>query len=276
MNRVLIEARELARALEGESPPLVLDCRARLGDPDAGDRLWREGHVPGSQHLDLDRDLAAPAGAGGRHPLPPPAAFTAVIQRLGIAPGRAVVVYDDQGGQLAAARAWWMLACWAGHPEVRVLDGGLRAWQDAGGELPLGREPLPPPSDWTPAYRDAVRVDADEVFSGRALKVDARARERFRGEAEPVDPVAGHITGAVCRPSAENLDESGRFKAPEVLDAELPEGDAVIAYCGSGVTACHDILAYAVAGRPLPRLYPGSWSEWIRDPARPIARGDHE
>ncbi|UYG08921.1 sulfurtransferase [Halomonas sp. M4R1S46] len=274
MSRVLIEAGELARALEGETPPLVLDCRARLGDPEAGDRLWREGHVPGSQHLDLDRDLAAPAGAGGRHPLPAPAAFTAVIQRLGITPGRPVVVYDDQGGQLAAARAWWMLACWAGHPEVRALDGGLRAWQDAGGELPLGRESAPEPSDWTPRYRDDARVGADEVFSGRALKVDARTRERFRGEAEPVDPVAGHIPGAVCRPSAENLDESGRFKVPEVLDAELPEGETVIAYCGSGVTACHDILAYAVAGRPLPRLYAGSWSEWIRDPRRPIARGD--
>ncbi|RTR06008.1 sulfurtransferase [Halomonas nitroreducens] len=274
MSRVLIEASELARALQGATPPVVLDCRARLGDPDAGDRLWREGHVPGSLHLDLDRDLAAPAGAGGRHPLPEPAAFTAILQRLGIVPGRVVVVYDDQGGQLAAARAWWMLACWAGHPGVRVLDGGLRAWQDVGGELPLGREPAPRPSDWTPAYRDAVRVEADEVFSGRALKMDARSRERFRGEAEPVDPVAGHIPGAVCRPSADNLDERGRFKAPDVLEAELPQGEAVIAYCGSGVTACHDILAYAVAGRPLPRLYAGSWSEWIRDPARPVATGD--
>ena len=274
MNRVLIEASELARALEGDTPPLVLDCRARLGDPAAGARLWREGHVPGSQHLDLDRDLAAPAGAGGRHPLPAPAAFTAVIQRLGIVPGRPVVVYDDLGAQRAAARAWWMLACWAGHPSVRVLDGGLRAWQDAGGELPLGREPLPSPRDWTPAYRDAAWVDADEVFSGRALKVDARARERFRGEVEPVDPVAGHIPGAVCRPSADNLDPAGHFKPATRLAAELPAGDTVIAYCGSGVTACHDILAYAVAGRPLPRLFAGSWSEWIRDPARPIATGD--
>ncbi|ATJ82246.1 sulfurtransferase [Halomonas beimenensis] len=274
MNEVLIDAAELASALKGDRPPLVLDCRARLGDPDAGERLWREGHVPGSQHLDLDRDLAGPPGEGGRHPLPDQAAFTAVIRRLGITPERPVVVYDDMGGQLAAARAWWMLARWAGHPEVRVLDGGLRAWQDAGGELPLGREPAPVPGDWTPRYRDDARVGAEEVFSGRALKVDARARERFRGEAEPVDPVAGHIPGAVCRPSAENLDATGRFKAAELLDAELPEGETVIAYCGSGVTACHDILAYAIAGRPLPRLYPGSWSEWIRDPARPLATGD--
>lgn len=274
MSEVLIDADELARALAGACSPLVLDCRARLGDPAAGERLWREGHVPGSRHMDLDRDLAAPPGGGGRHPLPDPAAFTATLRRLGITPERPVVVYDDLGGQLAAARAWWMLARWAGHPEVRVLDGGLRAWQDAGGELPLGRESAPAPGDWTPRYHDAARVEADEVFSGRALKVDARARERFRGDAEPVDPVAGHIPGAVCRPSADNLDAHGRFKAPRVLDAELPRGEAVIAYCGSGVTACHDILAYAVAGRPLPRLYAGSWSEWVRDPARPIATGD--
>lgn len=274
MSQVLIDADELRRALNGDPPPRVLDCRARLGDPDAGERLWREGHVPGSHHLDLDRDLAGPPGAGGRHPLPTHKAFTAVIHRLGITPERPLVVYDDRGGQLAAARAWWMLACWAGHPEVRVLDGGLRAWQDAGGELPLGREPTPSPSDWTPAYRNAVCVDADEVVSGRALKVDARSRERFRGEVEPVDPVAGHIPGAVCRPSADNLTEAGRFKSAAALDAELPRGDAVIAYCGSGVTACHDVLAYAIAGRSLPRLYAGSWSEWIRDPARPIATGD--
>ncbi|MBB3143448.1 sulfurtransferase [Halomonas organivorans] len=274
MSDVLIEATELARALSDTRAPLMLDCRARLGDPGAGERLWREGHLPGSHHLDLDRDLAAPAGESGRHPLPAEADFTAVVRRLGIAPERPVVVYDDLGGQLAAARAWWMLACWAGHPDVRVLDGGLAAWQNAGGELPLGREPAPAPSDWTPDYRDDVLVGADEVFSGRSLKVDARARERFRGEAEPVDPVAGHIPGAVCRPSGGNLDPHGRFLAPEALDAELPRGEDVIAYCGSGVTACHDILAYAIAGRPLPRLYAGSWSEWIRDPDRPIATGD--
>ncbi|MDR5868241.1 sulfurtransferase [Halomonas koreensis] len=274
MNEVLIEAAALRRELDGEAPPRVLDCRARLGDPDAGDRLWREGHVPGSHHLDLDRDLAGPPGEGGRHPLPEPAAFAATLRRLGLDPARPVVVYDDMGGQLAAARAWWMLARWAGHPDVRVLDGGLRAWQDAGGALPLGREPLPAASDWRPAFRGEDLADAREVFSGRALKVDARARARFRGESEPVDPVAGHIPGAVCRPSADNLDAHGRFKAPERLDAELPHGESPIAYCGSGVTACHDILAYAVAGRPLPRLYPGSWSEWIRDPARPVATGD--
>ncbi|MDR5863616.1 sulfurtransferase [Halomonas campisalis] len=274
MSQVLMSAAQLAEALRSARPPRVLDCRARLGEPDAGRRLWQAGHVPGSLHLDLDRDLAGAPGEGGRHPLPTREAFTAVLQRLGITPELPVVVYDDMGGQLAAARAWWMLACWAGHPDVRVLDGGLRAWQAHGGELPLGSKNTTAPSAWRPRFAETAWVDADRVFSGRELKVDARSPERFRGEVEPIDPVAGHIPGARCRPSAANLDEDGRFKSPATLDAELPEAAEIIAYCGSGVTACHNILAYAVAGRPLPRLYPGSWSEWIRDPARPVARGD--
>lgn len=274
MTTPLISARELAEALSGPRPPRILDCRARLGDPAAGERLWREGHLPGSLHLDLDRDLAGEPGAGGRHPLPERDAFGATLRRLGITPATPVVVYDDMGGQLAAARAWWMLACWAGHPEVRVLDGGLPAWREAGGELGEGETEAPAASDWEPDYRAERVVDASRMLDGQALKVDARARERFRGEMEPIDPVAGHIPGAVCRPSAENLTADGRFKAPERLAAELPEGEAVIAYCGSGITACHNILAYAVAGRPLPALYAGSWSEWVRDPERPVARGD--
>lgn len=276
MTTPLITATALADALEGPNPPRVLDCRARLGEPDAGRRLWWEAHLPGSHHLDLDRDLAGPPGEGGRHPLPTPAAFTTVVQRLGISPGQPVVVYDDMGGQLAAARAWWMLACWAGHPDVRLLDGGLRAWLAAGGELLEDGDPeaMPAGSDWQPAYRDESHVSSGEMLAGPATLVDARARERFRGEVEPIDPVAGHIPGAVCRPSADNLTADGHFKSAASLASELPEGEPPIAYCGSGVTACHTILAYAVAGRPLPRLYPGSWSEWIRDPARPIATGD--
>jgi thiosulfate/3-mercaptopyruvate sulfurtransferase len=272
MTEVLVTASELAESLQGRKPPRVLDCRARLGDSDAGRRLWEAGHVPGSLHLDLDRDLAAKPGEGGRHPLPSPDAFTAALQRLGLSTSLPLVVLDDMGGQLAAARAWWLLAVWAGHPDVRVLDGGLRAWQEMGGDLMLSQEAPPEPSRWQPAYDDSACLSADQVFSGRELKVDARSEERFRGEAEPIDPVAGHIPGAVCRPSAANLTEAGRFKAPETLEAELPGGDAVVAYCGSGVTACHNILAYAIAGRPLPRLYPGSWSEWIRDPSRPVGR----
>ena len=273
MSQVLISARELAESLLGRNPPSILDCRARLGDGDAGRRLWEAGHVPGSLHLDLDRDLAAEPGEGGRHPLPSREAFTGTLQRLGISPHVPVVVLDDMGGQLAAARAWWMLAVWAGHPDVRILDGGLRAWQEEGGELVLGQEVRPEQSRWQPSFDDRAIMSADEVFSGRELKLDARSEERFRGEVEPIDPVAGHVPGAVCRPSAANLTETGHFKSAAALDAELPSDEAVVAYCGSGVTACHNVLAYAIAGRSLPRLYPGSWSEWIRDPSRPVARG---
>lgn len=269
----LIDGATLKSALEGNHPPLVLDCRARLGDTDAGAGLWREGCLPGSQHLGLDRDLAAAPGEGGRHPLPDPDVFAATLRRLGVEPGRTVVVYDDMGGQMAGARAWWMLACWAGHPEVRLLDGGLDAWREAGGELEQGEGRQPAPSDWTPRFDHDVMVDASEVLASRALKIDARSHERFRGEAEPVDPVAGHIPGAVCRPGSENL-EDGRFKLPERLSQELPEANEVIAYCGSGVSACQAIVAYGVAGRPLPRLYVGSWSDWVRDTSRAVATGD--
>ncbi|MGM0988625.1 MAG: sulfurtransferase [Pseudomonadota bacterium] len=276
MKTPLIAASALAEALEGANPPRVLDCRARLGEPDAGRQLWSDAHLPGSDHLDLDRDLAGPPGESGRHPLPTHAVFTRVVQRLGIAPGQPVVVYDDRGGQLAAARAWWMLACWAGHPDVRVLDGGIEAWLAAGGQLLEDGAPeaMPAGSDWQPTYHDESHVSAEELLAGSATLIDARARERFRGEVEPIDPVAGHIPGAVCRPSADNLTGDGHFKSTGALASELPEGESPIAYCGSGVTACHNILAYAVACRPLPRLFAGSWSEWIRDPDRPIATGD--
>ena len=269
----LINAVTLRQRLVSDAAPLLLDCRARLNDPAAGRALWRQASLPGSLHLDLDRDLAAAPGRGGRHPLPDPAAFIACLQRLGVSPAWPLVVFDDMGGQLAAARAWWMLACWAGHPEVYVLDGGVAAWQSAGGVLAPG-EDTTTPSNWRPVFDDSTWVEADEVFSGRALKLDARSLARFRGEEEPIDPVAGHIPGARCRPSAANLDESGRFKPAEQLAAELPRAEALVSYCGSGVTACHNILAYAVAGLPLPRLYAGSWSGWIEDPARPVARGD--
>ncbi|GGX81253.1 putative 3-mercaptopyruvate sulfurtransferase [Litchfieldella qijiaojingensis] len=274
MSDSLITAPELQAWLITATPITILDCRARLGDLSAGESLWRDGHIPGSRHLDLDRDLAAAPGEGGRHPLPSQAAFTATLQRLGITPQMPVVVYDDMGGQLAAARAWWMLHCWARHPQVRVLDGGLPAWQALGERLETGEEEKRLPSTWQPDYDEAAVTDAEEVAVTSALKLDARAWPRFRGESEPIDPVAGHIPGAQCRPSADNLRTDGRFKAATVLDAELPAAPEVIAYCGSGVTACHNVLAYAVAGRPLPRLYAGSWSHWIRDPGRPVAIGN--
>lgn len=273
MQHPLITAEALGAALAGSHPPRVLDCRARLDDAAAGEALWREGHVPTSRHIDLDRDLAAAPGCGGRHPLPSPVTFTEVVQRLGIDPAQPVVVYDDHGGQLAAARTWWMLAVWAGHPDVRVLDGGLNAWQQTGGELATDAG-VPPPSVWRPRMDDSAWVDADAVAKSSMLPVDARAAARFRGETEPVDAVAGHIPGAQCRPSAENLTETGHFKPAATLARELPDAPAVVAYCGSGITACHNVLAYAVAGRPLPKLYAGSWSEWITDGERPVATGD--
>lgn len=273
----LITADQLRHSIETGAPLRILDCRARLGEPEAGRDLWRQGHLPGSQHLDLDRDLAAPPGEGGRHPLPSREAFTASLHRLGITPGVPVVLYDDMGGQLAAARAWWMLARWAGHPEVRVLDGGLAAWQAAGGDLDIGADigaesgaPPTEPSDWTPSFDDGAWISAEDLQAESPSLVDARAEARFRGEEEPIDPVAGHIPGARCRPCTANLTAEGRFLPAERLAWELPEAE--VAYCGSGVTACHNILAYAVAGRPLPRLYAGSWSDWIRDPGRPIER----
>ena len=269
----LIDAVTLQTSLRAGEALCILDCRTRLEERSAGRRLWEAEHIPGSQHVDLDRDLASVAGEGGRHPLPEKAAFTATLQRLGISPDTPVVVYDDRSGQLAAARAWWMLHCWAGHPDVRVLDGGVTAWQHEGGEMVHGDFGVAA-SGWQPEYDDRVLVAADSVLASSDAKIDARALERFRGEVEPIDPVAGHIPGAVCRPSATNLAADGRFKPASTLDTELPRYDRVISYCGSGVSACHNILAYAIAGRGLPRLYVGSWSDWIRDPKRPIATGD--
>ncbi|WNK21471.1 sulfurtransferase [Halomonas piscis] len=273
MSHPLISAAALDAALAGKAPPLVLDCRARLDDAEAGERLWGEGHVPGARYVALEGDLAGAPGAGGRHPLPSAAAFTRTVQRLGITPEAAVVVYDDRGGQLAAARAWWMLAVWADHPDVRVLDGGLDAWKQRGGALVTATQ-APTPSAWQPRFNDAAWVGADTIAEGEVLPVDARAPARFRGESEPVDPVAGHIPGAHSRPGADNLTADGYFKPAAVLDDELPRAPAVAAYCGSGITACHNVLAYAVAGRALPALYAGSWSEWITVASRPVATGE--
>ncbi|WP_110600092.1 sulfurtransferase [Salinicola lusitanus] len=267
---VLVTVEELQRTLGGDQPPLIFDCRASRGD----ESLPARRYLPGSLILDLERDLSAPPGEGGRHPLPSHDAFTATLQAMGVTPERSIVVYDDNGGQLAAARAWWMIARWAGHPAVRVLDGGMTAWTLAAGELvetaaePGGR------SQWCPAFDDQALIPVGALLERGGQLVDARALSRFRGVEEPLDPVAGHIPGATCRPCSDNLDGNGHFKSPQRLAEELPRAEAVTAYCGSGVTACHNILAYAVAGLPLPRLYVGSWSEWIRDPARPVATGD--
>jgi len=255
---------------------LVVDCRFDLARPAAGEAAWQSAHIPGAVYAHLDRDLSGPVSAdSGRHPLPHPAAFAATLSRWGVGPGVQVVAYDDAGGAVAS-RLWWMLR-WAGHDAAAVLDGGLAAWVRAGGRLdastrarPAGTFPL--------RTRAALVASAVEVAAGEALVVDARAADRFAGRVEPIDPVAGHVPGAVNHPFQRNLADDGRFLPP----AELAErwratlggrpGSEAICMCGSGVTACHDILALELAGQAGARLYAGSWSEWIRDPGRPVAR----
>lgn len=266
----LIGPDELADELERVT---VLDVRYLMGGP-PGRELHADGHVPGAAYVDLDADLAAPPGEGGRHPLPDPAFFEAAMRRVGVRAGRPVVVYDDWQGR-AAARAWWLLRL-HGHRDVRVLDGGWSAWRGAGHPVEQG-ETLVEPGDFTVAATPQMDVvDADDVLAVDVL-VDARAEERYAGETEPVDPVAGHIPGAVNVPTTENLDDRGRFRPPAELRAAYARVGAdrartVAAYCGSGVTAAHDVLAMEVAGIRA-ALYPGSWSGWITDPSRPIETG---
>ena len=272
MSSALVSAARLADWMAEQRPLVVLDARARLADADAGHALWAEGHIPGARHADMDRDLSAPpSAAGGRHPLPAETDFAARLRDWGITPDRTVVVYDDTGGQIAAARAWWMLK-WAGHPAAHVLDGGWSAWQAGGYPVEIGA-PLTDTSDWQPEFDDRLIASADDVARGDAVLLDARAGERFRGEVEPLDAAAGHIPGARSVPGASMLDAQGAFLPSADLERALPRGDDVIAYCGSGISACQLILAHAVLGRPLPRLYPGSWSAWSSDPARPVATG---
>ena len=225
---------------------------------------------------DLDADLAAAPGAGGRHPLPAPADAEAAMRRLGVSDGRGVVVYDDADGSVAA-RAWWLLR-WLGHRDVRLLDGGLSAWTSAG--LPLERgDTVPAPGDITarPGAMPVLDADAAAAVATDGLLLDARSAERFRGEVEPVDPVAGHVPAARSAPTTGNVGPDGRFLDPVALRERFAalgatDGVPVGAYCGSGVTAAHTVLALEVAGFPA-ALYAGSWSEWVTDPARPVAVG---
>ena len=256
----------------------VLDVRYRLSGP-SGPGEYSVGHVPGAFYVDLDTELAAPPGPGGRHPLPDPADFEAAMRRAGVSHGRAVVVYDDWAG-LAAGRAWWLLRHHGLH-DVRVLDGGWSAWVADGGEVERGVDLNAHPGDFTAVPGQLPVVEADRVLDVPVL-VDARAPERYRGETEPIDPVAGHIPGAVNLPTSANLTEDGRFRTPEDLRAVYEaagvptDGRQEIAvYCGSGVTAVHDILALESIGVPA-TLYPGSWSGWITDPSRPVATGSEE
>jgi len=267
---VLVQAQDLARELTHENPPLVLDARYNLRGRD-GHEEYRDGHVPGAIWVDMDHELAGPAGEQGRHPLPDPAVFEAAMRRVGLSGGRPVVVCDG-GSTLGAARLWWMLRD-AGHESVRVLDGGFAAWRAAGLSVATGDVEPGIAGDFTSRPGQRSRVDVADVAAGRCQVVDVRAPERYRGEVEPIDPVAGHIPGAVNLPAARSFAD-GRFRpAAELAElfADIPAGAAFS--CGSGITAAQSLLAMEVAGRSDGALYPGSWSEWIADPSRPIATG---
>ena len=277
----LIDVASLQALLGSDAPPLLLDASFDLADPEAGRRAHEQGHLPGALYVHLDRDLSAPkTGRNGRHPLPGREDFAVRVGAWGLTPGRAVVVYDAQGG-VYAARAWWMLR-WLGHEHVAVLDGGLQAWTAAGGALTSAASsprPAPPYPLRAAATMPALDADSLQRSLGRVRLIDARAPERFRGDVEPLDPVAGHIPGALNRLFRLNLAADGRFKPAAQLRAEfmpLLGGLApqdVVHQCGSGVTACHNLLAMEAAGLGGAALYPGSWSEWCADPARPLARG---
>jgi thiosulfate/3-mercaptopyruvate sulfurtransferase len=276
----IISASELASELAGENAPVLLDVRWQLslakasGEPPFDGRAeYEAGHIPGAIYVDLDRELAGAPGRAGRHPLPDIAEFGAAMRRAGVSSGRPVVVYD--GGQSwAAARTWWMLR-WTGHPDVRVLDGGLAAW-----EGPLAADaPTPAEGDFEPVPGAVRLLDADgaAALARSGVLLDARAGERYRGEVEPIDRVGGHIPGAVSAPTNDNVGADGRFLPAEELRARFKalgvyEGSNVGVYCGSGVSGAHEVLALAVAGIPA-ALYVGSWSEWSSDPKRPVAVG---
>ena len=279
--QLLISAVELAATLADDTGPVVVDCRFDLTNPAAGREMWEAGHIPGAFYADLDLDLAAPrADTSGRHPLPDVAKLGGLFGSWGLTPERRLVAYDNVGGAIAT-RLWW-LAHWAGHDEVVVLDGGLQAWEAAGQPLTS----VPPelgPDDYPvrPGQLPDIGVDdvAAQVAAGTLTLIDARDPMRFAGGTEPIDPVAGHVPGALNRPFNLNLDEQGAFKDQATLAAEfaeLLEGNppAIASMCGSGVTACHNLFAMALAGLPPGELYVGSWSEWIRDPERPVGSSD--
>ncbi|MGK2901194.1 MAG: sulfurtransferase [Burkholderiaceae bacterium] len=280
----LISAGQLRTALAGGDTPVLVDTSFDLGDVAAGEASWRAGHLPGSVYLHLDRDLCGsktgPSGEfRGRHPLPDRAAFAATLGRCGVTPTTQVVAFDRQGG-MYAARLWWMLR-WMGHAAAAVLDGGVAAWTAAGGAL-VTDTPVPtaaPPCPERAALVGTIDAGALAAGLGRMRLVDARAGERFRGEIEPLDATAGHIPGALNRFFKDNLGADGRFKPAARLRAEFEDilgahaPQATVHQCGSGVTACHNLLAMEHAGLAGSLLYPGSWSEWASDPARPVARG---
>jgi thiosulfate/3-mercaptopyruvate sulfurtransferase len=275
----LVSTAELARSLERGAGWRIFDCRHELAQPALGGRQYAEAHLPGALFAHLDRDLSAPkSGSSGRHPLPEPGRFAAWLGMQGLRASDPVVCYDAGGGAMAA-RLWWLLR-WIGHPAAAVLDGGYARWIAEG--RPVTKEaPAFPATQYPLAAHPELALDVGTVERERARLVllDARAPARFRGEQEPIDPVAGRIPGARNRFCNDNLAADGRFKDAGTLKAEfgaLLGGRApgeVVHYCGSGVAACHNALAMEIAGLPGSRLYPGSWSEWIADPRRPRETG---
>ncbi|MBU0655089.1 MAG: sulfurtransferase [Gammaproteobacteria bacterium] len=276
MHTTIIDCQTLNQHL-ADSSWLLLDCRFNLADTSYGERAYAESHIPGAHYLHLDHDLSSPiTPESGRHPLPDVDKLAAKLASLGLNTDTQVVAYDDCGGAMAV-RAWWLLR-WLGHEAVAVLDGGFPAWQQQQGKLQTESPAVIQPGNFQPRMQPGFTVDTQQLLdSAQWLVVDARAPERFRGEKEPIDPVAGTIPGAVNRPLTDNL-HNGLFKPVEQLRAEWEcilngaEPGRVVHMCGSGVTACHNQLALEIAGIPGTRLYPGSWSEWIRDPARPVAK----
>jgi len=280
MEKLLVTPEELQAHLD-DPHWIVFDTRHELTDPARGPKVYAEGHIPGAHFIHVDHDLAGHhTGTNGRHPLPEPAAFAAVLNERGLEPYSQVVIYDDMGGNYAV-RLWWMLR-WLGHERVALLDGGFPRWLAE--KRPVSTEtPAPRKGSFLPRPRLGATVDAPflERFSRdpSIRLIDARAGERFRGEQETIDPVAGHIPGAVNRFWKSNLEADGRFKAPQALRAEFHQLLAgvdpgqVVHSCGSGVTACHNLFAMELAGLPGARLYPGSWSEWCADAKRPVAKG---
>ncbi|KPI20438.1 3-mercaptopyruvate sulfurtransferase [Actinobacteria bacterium OK074] len=277
--RVTTSVAELDALLRSDRPPLLLDVRWALGDPHGRDH-YVDGHIPGAVYVDLDTELAAPASPeGGRHPLPDLGELETAARAWGLTEGQQVVVYDDLGNT-AAARAWWLLR-YAGVAEVTLLDGALGAWRAAGLPLESGLPEDPAPGDVVLKGGGLPVTDADGAveLAAHGLLLDARAGERYRGEVEPVDPRAGHIPGAVSAPTGENLAADGTFLPPEALrerfvklGAASPEGGPIGVYCGSGVTAAHQVAALHLAGFEA-TLFAGSWSAWSADPARPAATG---
>jgi thiosulfate/3-mercaptopyruvate sulfurtransferase len=276
----LVQTDELAQHLDDPSF-VIVDVRHDLAQPEHfGDDAYATSHIPGAAFAHVDRDLSArKTGRNGRHPLPTPEAAAALFGRLGIDESKQVVAYDQDSG-MYASRLWWMLR-WLGHDNAAVLDGGFAKWQRE--ERPVSSKPhIARPASFVPT-RVLPTVNATGIAASlprhALLLLDARAAERYRGDVEPIDPVAGHIPGALNRPHARNVNADGTFRSPRELRGEF-EGmlhgrpsDDLVHYCGSGVSACHNLLAMTIAGYPLTRLYPGSWSEWITDRQRPISKG---